>query len=171
MLRLIKRKMWDAISIVLQKKIPTATCYRGWSAKWCYRLWIFSSMKVSKYIHTLCIIWFTHNFQFCLAGFSRLKPSTTKINWQTVWVRNSNAIVLRPGTCCIVFVSYKSSRFICRFRQCPTDLSNLSTFFICMFVMSSKQEMPQCISKVRNTHEHHLFMYSYASYHDDMCPH
>ena len=178
----------------------------------------FSSMKVNKYIHTLCTILFTHNFQFCLAGFSLLKPSTTKINRQTVLVRNANAIVLRPGTCCIVFVSYKSSGFIYRFRRYLTDLGNLSTFFICMFIMSSpqvpssvfkavcvsdhrilksskstnqmidvsvvknimsntekqrssKQEMPQCIAKVRNTHGHHPFMYSYTSYHDDVCPH
>ena len=93
----------------------------------------FSSMKVNKYIHTLCTILFTHNFQFCLAGFSLLKPSTTKINRQTVLVRNANAIVLRPGTCCIVSVSYKSLGFIHRSRRCPTDLGNLSTFFICMF--------------------------------------
>ena len=96
----------------------------------------FNSMKVSKYIqcHILCIIWFTHNFQFCLASFSRLKPSTTKINWQTVWVRNSNAIVLwQCGTCCTVFVSYKSSCFIYKPRRCLADLGNLSTFFICMF--------------------------------------
>ena len=26
-------------------------------------------------------------------------------------------------------------------------------------------------SKIRNTHEHHPFIYSYASYHVDMCPH
>ena len=74
--------------------------------------------------------------------FACLKASTTIIirQMEMVWVRNSNAIVQRPGTCCIVAHCFRFSQitgFIYRSTLCSTDFHNLFVFFICLFSTSN----------------------------------